>query len=312
MERFEFKKSLGQNFIKDENIVNKIVSSASIDKDTLVVNFSPNIKCLRMVHIKDLISDELWSQLDDNNISVFFEHDTQAASIFEKEFLYKNEEHKDLSLKKNICCVYLAAGIGVSNIYNNFLYRGATNSAGEYGHSDAPNIDDSLIELPLTVEEKDDKRKYLSKKSKKDKNYICECGKTNCLENSFREDVFGINSIEEYLKLLKNSEEIKKYINEHPYRYMLLKEYISRIVGSLINTHNPDLIIFSGRIIWEIPELQSELNTIKTKYAIGTPAMHCKVILGSKRIYSAAAGAAISSYHSIVSNESFPNIVWKF
>ena len=41
MERFEFKKSLGQNFIKDENIVNKIVSSASIDKDTLVIEIGP-------------------------------------------------------------------------------------------------------------------------------------------------------------------------------------------------------------------------------------------------------------------------------
>ena len=284
-----------------------------IDKKDLVVNFSPNIKCLRMIHVKDLISDELWMQLDSNGISVFFEHDTQAASIFEKEFLYKDEVHKELSLKKNICCVYIAAGMGGSIIYNNMLLRGTTNSLGEFGHMDAPNINSSIINLPLSPEEEKDRKEYIEqKKKKKEKNIICECGKINCLENSFREDVFGIDNIDDYLELLRDSAKIKHYIKDHPYRYMLLKEYISRVVGSLINIYNPDLIIFSGRIIWEIPELKNELNTIKTKYAIGIPAGNCKVTLGSERIYSAAAGAAISSYHSIVSNESFPNIVWKF
>ena len=41
MKNFEFKKSLGQNFISDENIVNKIVDRAMIDKDTLVIEIGP-------------------------------------------------------------------------------------------------------------------------------------------------------------------------------------------------------------------------------------------------------------------------------
>lgn len=41
MNNFEFKKSLGQNFMHDENIINKIVSSADIDKDTLVIEIGP-------------------------------------------------------------------------------------------------------------------------------------------------------------------------------------------------------------------------------------------------------------------------------
>lgn len=41
MKNFEFKKSLGQNFISDENIVNKIVDRAIIDKDTLVIEIGP-------------------------------------------------------------------------------------------------------------------------------------------------------------------------------------------------------------------------------------------------------------------------------
>lgn len=34
---FNFRKSLGQNFLNDDNIINKIVSSLPIDKNTLVI-----------------------------------------------------------------------------------------------------------------------------------------------------------------------------------------------------------------------------------------------------------------------------------
>ena len=41
MDDFEFKKSLGQNFIKDDNIIDKIVKYSDIDKDTLVIEIGP-------------------------------------------------------------------------------------------------------------------------------------------------------------------------------------------------------------------------------------------------------------------------------
>ena len=42
MERnFSFRKSLGQNFLRDKNVIHKIVDSANIDKDTLVVEIGP-------------------------------------------------------------------------------------------------------------------------------------------------------------------------------------------------------------------------------------------------------------------------------
>jgi len=41
MDNFEYKKSLGQNFLKDENIVNKIATCSQIDKDTLVIEIGP-------------------------------------------------------------------------------------------------------------------------------------------------------------------------------------------------------------------------------------------------------------------------------
>ena len=38
---FVFKKSLGQNFLNDKNVIHNIVDSANIDKDTLVVEIGP-------------------------------------------------------------------------------------------------------------------------------------------------------------------------------------------------------------------------------------------------------------------------------
>lgn len=38
---FNFRKSLGQNFLNDDNIINKIVSSLPIDKNTLVIEIGP-------------------------------------------------------------------------------------------------------------------------------------------------------------------------------------------------------------------------------------------------------------------------------
>ena len=46
MINFEFKKSLGQNFLQDDNIIDKIVKYSMIDKDTLVIEIGPGAGAL--------------------------------------------------------------------------------------------------------------------------------------------------------------------------------------------------------------------------------------------------------------------------
>ena len=43
---FQFKKSFGQNFLNDENIIDKIVKCSQIDKDTLVIEIGPGAGAL--------------------------------------------------------------------------------------------------------------------------------------------------------------------------------------------------------------------------------------------------------------------------
>ncbi|MBU0278591.1 16S rRNA (adenine(1518)-N(6)/adenine(1519)-N(6))-dimethyltransferase RsmA [Gemella sp. zg-1178] len=63
---FNFKKSLGQNFLIDSNILNKIVNSASIDKDTGVIEIGSGIGSLTEVlakSAKEVISFEIDGRL---------------------------------------------------------------------------------------------------------------------------------------------------------------------------------------------------------------------------------------------------------
>ena len=77
---FKFKKKFGQNFLTDENILNNIVSSAEVDKDTLVIEIGPGagaltkklVKCAKRV-IAYEIDETLKPILSTiENVDVFF------------------------------------------------------------------------------------------------------------------------------------------------------------------------------------------------------------------------------------------------
>lgn len=81
MDKFEYKKSIGQNFMRDENIINKIVDSAGIDKDTLVIEIGPGAGSLS----KKIIPL--------SGYSILYEIDTRLESVLDKE-LSSNDNYK--------------------------------------------------------------------------------------------------------------------------------------------------------------------------------------------------------------------------
>ena len=75
---FKFNKNFGQNFISDEKLINKIVDSACIDKDTLVIEVGPGMGALTkkivplsgfsvIYEIDDRLEDILNSVLEGND-----------------------------------------------------------------------------------------------------------------------------------------------------------------------------------------------------------------------------------------------------
>ena len=74
---FKFKKKFGQNFIVDENIIDKIINSAGIDKDTMVIEIGPGAGSLtyKLCSVaKDVLCYEIDESLKDilsDNLSGF-------------------------------------------------------------------------------------------------------------------------------------------------------------------------------------------------------------------------------------------------
>ena len=104
MEKYNFnlKKMFGQNFIIDENIINNIINSANIDKDTLVIEIGPgagsltfklsqyakNVLCYEIdTTLKELLEDNL---SECSNINIIFK-DFLKANVLEdiKQYDYK-------------------------------------------------------------------------------------------------------------------------------------------------------------------------------------------------------------------------------
>lgn len=110
MEKFEFKKSLGQNFLKDDNIINKIISSANIDKDTLVIEIGPGAGSLssKIVPLAGYtILYEIDTRLEDTLNKLLFNYDNYK--IIFNDFL-KQDVYNDIK-EYNYSKVYVVANL---------------------------------------------------------------------------------------------------------------------------------------------------------------------------------------------------------
>lgn len=107
---FNFKKKFGQNFIIDENIINKIVDSSKIDKDILVIEVGPGAGSLTYklaMNAKKVICYEIDTTLKDilsDNLKEF-----DNVEVKYQDFLKSNvkEDIKDEKYKK----LYLVANL---------------------------------------------------------------------------------------------------------------------------------------------------------------------------------------------------------
>ena len=81
MNEFKFKKKYGQNFIKDENLINKIVNSAEISKESLVIEIGPGMGALTT------------KILDKCKHGIIYEIDTELKDFLEQKLKkYDNYE----------------------------------------------------------------------------------------------------------------------------------------------------------------------------------------------------------------------------
>ena len=105
-----FKKKYGQNFIKDQSIINKIVGNIDIDKDTLVIEIGPGAGALTSELVKEagqVIAYEIDKDLKDILSEKF--NNVDNLQIIYEDFLTRSVE-KDLE-EYNYSKIYVVANI---------------------------------------------------------------------------------------------------------------------------------------------------------------------------------------------------------
>ena len=100
MDNFEFKKSLGQNFLKDQNIINKIINFSSVDKETLVIEIGPGqgalTKFLKLYHCQ-LVCFEI-----DERVKPFLKlYEDEKTKVIYKDILDVNIKEEISDFKYN-------------------------------------------------------------------------------------------------------------------------------------------------------------------------------------------------------------------
>lgn len=92
MYNFDFKKSLGQNFLKDDNVVNNIVNAVNFKENNLAIEIGPG---------SGMLSKRLLEKVD---FAILYEIDTRLEKILDKELeMYDNYEIIfDDFLKRNV------------------------------------------------------------------------------------------------------------------------------------------------------------------------------------------------------------------
>ena len=110
MENFKFRKSLGQNFLNDKNVIHKIVESAEIDKDTMVIEIGPGGGAITKLLVPKSGYSLLYeadSRLEENLREILKGNDNYDIII--GDFL-KADLKRDLS-KYNYSKIYVVANL---------------------------------------------------------------------------------------------------------------------------------------------------------------------------------------------------------
>lgn len=102
MKSFDYKKSLGQNFLMDKNIINKIVDSIDSTKDDLIIEIGPGSGALTRELVKkdsDIICFEIDERLKEKLNSI----DSKKLKVVFCDFLKINlDEYIDYTKYKHI------------------------------------------------------------------------------------------------------------------------------------------------------------------------------------------------------------------
>ena len=102
MEYFEFKKSLGQNFLKDKNIIKKIADSINPTEEDLIIEIGPGAGALTKELVKKK-SEVICFEIDTRLKEILEQINSEKLTIIYKDFLsIKINEYINQNKYKNL------------------------------------------------------------------------------------------------------------------------------------------------------------------------------------------------------------------
>ena len=100
--KFDYKKSLGQNFLKDKNIINKIAASINPTKEDLIIEIGPGAGALTKELVKKE-SDVICFEIDTRLKEILEQIDNNKLRVVFKDFLSINiNDYIDQNKYKNL------------------------------------------------------------------------------------------------------------------------------------------------------------------------------------------------------------------
>lgn len=100
--KFDYKKSLGQNFLKDKNIIEKIANSISPTQDDLIIEIGPGAGALTKELVKKE-SDVICFEIDTRLKDILEQINNNKLTIIFKDFLVVNiNDYIDQNKYKNL------------------------------------------------------------------------------------------------------------------------------------------------------------------------------------------------------------------
>lgn len=107
---FKIKKKFGQNFLVDQNILQKIVASSSVTKDSLVIEIGPGMGSLTE-HLIKASKHVLAYEIDNDLIPILHETFPKNFTLINDDFLNRNIDQDIDNLKESFDKVVVIANL---------------------------------------------------------------------------------------------------------------------------------------------------------------------------------------------------------
>jgi len=211
-----------------------------------IVVEAPNLPGWKRVHLKEILEKEF-------RVPVFVDNDANCAALAEAWFGAGK-------FAKHFLYMTVSTGIGGGIIINKQLYRGATGSAGEFGH--------------MTIDVNGPK---------------CGCGKYGHLEalasGTALKRKTGIDAISLELAARQGDKKAKAAIAE-------IAHYLAIGVADLVDVFNPEMIIIGGGLSNMRELLIDPIKKEFKKHALTLPAKSVKIVRAKLGTQAGMLGAA--------------------